>query len=483
MLTATELIGAIPYALTRVDLPAFGAKSEGKVRDMYRLSAGERALITTDRVSAFDRVVGAIPFKGQVLNQLSAWWFAQTHDIVNNHVISVSDPNITIAREAEPLPVEVIVRGYITGVTSTSLWTLYAAGERTPYGITLPDGLQKHDPLPEPIITPTTKATGGAHDERLTRAEIIERGLVSEALWRQVEVAALALFARGQDVARRAGLILVDTKYEFGLIDGQLALIDEIHTPDSSRYWTLDSYGAGKEPQNFDKEILREWFVANGYRGEGAIPDMPETFIATVAERYISAYERLTGQTFVPGEQPALARIERNLEAYQSAQHSQAQTALVVILLGSKADMEHAQKIGNGLAELGIDYQIRIGSAHKTPKHVLALLQGYEADPRPKVYITIAGRSNALSGFSDAQVAAPVIACPPPSDAFGGADVYSSLRMPSGVAPAVVLEPGGAALLAAKILGVYDGAIRDRVRAMQASARDKLIADDQSIQG
>jgi phosphoribosylaminoimidazole-succinocarboxamide synthase len=198
------------------------------------------------------------------------------------------------------------------------LWTLYEKGERKPYGISLPDGLQKNDALPTPIITPTTKATGGAHDERLTRDEIIESGLVEKGLWEQVENAALAIFARGQDVARQAGLILVDTKYEFGLVDGRLVLIDEVHTPDSSRYWTAESYGQGKEPKNFDKEFLREWFVMQGYRGDGVPPAMPGDLIALVAGRYITAYERLTGQVFEPGEQPAAERIERNMTAYRA---------------------------------------------------------------------------------------------------------------------------------------------------------------------
>src|SRR5688572_259839 len=258
-----KLIQAIPHALQSVDLAGWGEKQSGKVRDLY-LVDGQRVLITTDRVSAFDRVLGLIPFKGQVLNQLSAWWSEQTLDIVQNHVISVPDPNVTIAREAETLPVEVIVRGYITGVTNTSLWMMYNAGERQPYGILLPDGLQKNDPLPAPIITPTTKAETGGHDEQLMREQIIERGIIAESLWREIETAALGLFKRGQEIARKAGLILVDTKYEFGLVNGQLTLIDEIHTPDSSRYWSLEAYQQGKI-DNYDKEFLREWFAAQGY--------------------------------------------------------------------------------------------------------------------------------------------------------------------------------------------------------------------------
>lgn len=316
MLSTDQIIAAIPYALLRVDLEGFGPRLEGKVRDIY-IQDGRRILITTDRVSAFDRVLGAIPFKGQVLNQLSAWWFEQVRDIVASHVISVPDPNVTIAHEAQALPVEVIVRGYITGVTGTSLWTLYKQGVPRPYGLDLPPGLQKNDPLPQPVITPTTKATGGAHDEQLTSAEVVERGLVPPDLWEEVRAVALEIFRRGQEVARRAGLILVDTKYEFGLINGRLALIDEVHTPDSSRYWVAESYEAARqadrEPESFDKEFLRLWFVAQGYRGEGRPPAMPPEFIAQVAQRYIAAYERLTGLTFEPGAQPAAERIRQAL--------------------------------------------------------------------------------------------------------------------------------------------------------------------------
>jgi phosphoribosylaminoimidazole-succinocarboxamide synthase len=313
MLSTDELIAAIPYALLRVDLPELGPRLEGKVRDIYRIG-DQRVLITTDRVSAFDRVLGAIPFKGQVLNQLSAWWFEQLKGVAANHVISIPDPNVTIAREAESLPVEVIVRGYITGVTFTALWTLYRQGVAQPYGLDLPPGLRKNDPLPEPVITPTTKAVGGAHDERLTAAEIVERGLVAPDVWAEIERSALAIFKRGQAVARQVGLILVDTKYEFGLIDGRPALIDEVHTPDSSRYWLAENYeavrGTDTEPENFDKEFLRLWFVRQGYRGEGEPPPMPPEFVVQVARRYISTYERLTGQTFTPGAQPAAERIK-----------------------------------------------------------------------------------------------------------------------------------------------------------------------------
>ncbi len=312
MLSRQDLENAIPHALTQVNMINLGKKYVGKVRDVY-IQDDRRVIITTDRISAFDRVLGVIPYRGQVLNQLSAWWFSQTAHIVKNHVISTPDPNVTVAHETLPLPVEIIVRGYITGVTSTSLWTLYANGERTPYGIPLPDGLKKNDQLPQPIITPTTKAQDGAHDERITRDEILAQGLVSPDIWAQIEQVALALFNYGQEVAQQAGLILVDTKYEFGLLNGELVLIDEVHTPDSSRFWTQASYDAGT-PENFSKEFLREWFASRGYRGEGNIPTMPSDFIADVAHRYIHIYEQLTVKDFVAGELPAEQRIIQALQ-------------------------------------------------------------------------------------------------------------------------------------------------------------------------
>jgi phosphoribosylaminoimidazole-succinocarboxamide synthase len=315
-LSQEQFIEAIPHCLTRADVPGLGQRQQGKVRDIFLLG-DRRVLVTTDRVSAFDRVVGAVPFKGQVLNQLAAWWFAQLRDLVDNHLLEVPDPNAALVREAEALQVEVIVRGFITGVTSTALWTLYSQGLERPYGLDLPPGLQKNDPLPEPVITPTTKAGPGEHDERLTCEEVEQRGLVEPELWRQVQRVALEVFKRGQQVANRAGMILVDTKYEFGLIDGRLALIDEVHTPDSSRFWVAGTYeqrrAAGQEPEQMDKEILRQWLVGQGYRGEGDAPQMPPDFLAHVAERYVGIYERLTGLTFEPGEQPVLPRLQRAL--------------------------------------------------------------------------------------------------------------------------------------------------------------------------
>jgi len=317
MIDQQRLKELLPQAFQASSLPLAGRET-GKVRDWYGLEGRQRLIITTDRLSAFDRVLACVPYKGQVLNQLTNWWMRQSEDILPNHLLAEPDPNAVIAAEAEPFLVEVIVRGYITGVTSTALWYRYALGEREIYGYTFPEGLTKNQALPEPIITPTTKGGATGHDERLTCAEVVEKGYLDAETWDQVQAAALSLFKRGQEVAARAGLILVDTKYEFGrLADGRVALIDEIHTPDSSRFWKADSYAeriaAGQEPENFDKEFVRIEYAAKGYRGDGEAPAMPAELWAAVSQRYIQIYEMLTGQTFAAGSYPAGERLEANL--------------------------------------------------------------------------------------------------------------------------------------------------------------------------
>ncbi|MDK1029511.1 MAG: phosphoribosylaminoimidazolesuccinocarboxamide synthase [Anaerolineae bacterium] len=302
-----------PFKSTNLSLPD---RFTGKVRDMYRSEPGKLLIVTTDRLSAFDRILGAVPYKGQVLNQLSAWWFDQIQDILPSHMISTPDPNAMLAEEVETFPVEVIVRGYITGETKTALWYRYNLGEREIYGHTFPDGLKKNQKLPENIITPTTKDGPTGHDERLTIAEVVEGGHLDAKTWGQIQDAALKIFALGQKVSNEAGLILVDTKYEFGRApDGRVMIIDEVHTPDSSRYWIADTYAQrileGKEPEYYDKEFLRLEYIAKGYRGDGEPPQMPDELWIRVAERYISLYEKLTGKTFNPGEYPVISRLEK----------------------------------------------------------------------------------------------------------------------------------------------------------------------------
>ena len=295
----------------------------GKVRDCYDLPDGTRILISSDRISAFDRILAAIPCKGQVLTQTARFWFDLTRDICANHVISYPDPNVVIGQRLTILPVEIVVRGYLAGTTGTSILTLYKQGQRQMYGHTLPDGLRANQMLPAPIITPTSKAFDGGHDEPLTAAEIVGQGLLTQAQWDEVSAKSLALFARGQSIAAKRGLILVDTKYEFGTdAQGNIVLADEIHTPDSSRYWIASGYDAalrgGTRPPSFDKDVIRSWVAERCDPYHDPIPEIPAEMIAATAQVYIDAYEAITGQTFVPdtsGETP-LARVRANLATY-----------------------------------------------------------------------------------------------------------------------------------------------------------------------
>lgn len=292
----------------------------GKVRDCYDLPDGNRILISSDRISAFDRILAAIPFKGQVLTQTARFWFDHTADIVPNHVVAYPDPNVVIGKRVTILPVEIVVRGYLAGTTSTSILTQYRKGARQMYGHSLPDGLRDNQALPAPILTPTSKAFDGGHDEPLTPDEILSQGLLTAAQWDEVSAYALALFARGQKMAAERGLILVDTKYEFGVDEaGRILIADEIHTPDSSRYWLAEGYqaafDAGARPPSFDKDVIRAWVVARCDPYNDAIPVIPPEMIAQTANVYIDAYEAITGQTFVPDltHETPLARVRANL--------------------------------------------------------------------------------------------------------------------------------------------------------------------------
>ncbi len=324
MMTTEDLIAAAHDALVATALVGPDGhevrKVQGKVRDSYLLGDGRRLLVATDRVSAFDRVVGAVPLRGEVLHQLSMWWFDQVADLMPHHALASLDARALLCREVEVLPVEIVVRGYLTGVTSTSLWTLYDRGVDKPYGLDLPPGLRCNDALPEPVVTPTTKAQGGAHDEVISEQELLARGLVPPERWQQARSAALALFRRGQRIAAAAGLVLVDTKYEMGLLDGQLVLCDEIHTPDSSRYWRADDLvrarAEGRAPASWSKEWLRQWLADQGAMdGASAPSSLPAEVAAEAARRYIDVYERLTGRVFRPAGGHAPRRLQAALDA------------------------------------------------------------------------------------------------------------------------------------------------------------------------
>ncbi len=490
-----------------------GEKRIGKVRDRYELE-DKIILVTTDRQSAFDRVLAAIPFKGQVLNLTSTWWFEKTKHIVPNHLIEVPDPNVIVAKKCTVFPVEFVVRGYITGTTSTSAWVNYSKGVRNLCGNELPDGMRKNQKLEKIIITPSTKSD--EHDRNISPDEIISEGLMTKEDWEYTSKKALELFRFGQAEAQKNGLILVDTKYEFGKDEhGTITLVDEIHTPDSSRYWIASSYqerfNNGLEPENIDKEFLRLWFKENcdPYNDE-ELPAAPEELVAELSSRYIQLHEMITGQKFQfpQDNQNIQERIRNNCDKYLPSQNNNKNTAVryaqsssmpmreqeerpwqasnqtngtihrlakqslpnipaetktsplnlareikAVLVLGSTKDEGHAKKITDSLSNFGIQYDQHVASAHKEASKGLELIERYKNEP--VIYITIAGRSNALSGFMAGNSDKPVIACPPFKDKMDMmVNINSTLQMPSKVPVMTILEPGNVALAIERIINL-----------------------------
>lgn len=316
MVTNERITQQLANVLDETDMPWIGKRLKGKVRDSYIRDDGTRVIVVSDRISAFDVVLGTIPFKGQVLNQIAGFWFEETKDIVDNHVISIPDPNAMIVRECEQLPLEFIVRGYITGVTKTSAWYNYSNGVRDFCGNRLPEGLKKDQKFEKPILTPTTKHE--EHDRSISREEAIAEGLIDGDTFDEAAEICMKMFERGTKHAASRGLILVDTKYEIGRYNGKLVVSDEIHTPDSSRYWFADSYqelfDAGSEQKKIDKEYVREWYAAQGYRGDGVPPVLTDEVKIEAARRYIQAYELVTGLEFNISDVPVGERLENNLK-------------------------------------------------------------------------------------------------------------------------------------------------------------------------
>ncbi len=320
MIDRSEIIKNLGNCIADASFLNLPGLCRGKVRDTFDLGR-ELLLVCTDRQSAFDRILALIPFKGRVLNQVSAFWFENTKDIVKNHIIAVPDPNVTIAKKCSVFPIEFVVRGYLTGSTDTSAWMLYKKGVRNICGNLLPDGMVKNEKFDRPILTPTTKSD--KHDEPISAEEIVDRGIIDEATWRKLESIVFSLFKRGTEIASKNGLILVDTKYELGIDEkGEITLIDEIHTPDSSRYWLKATYeerfGRGEEPDNIDKEFLRLWFRdhCDPYK-DPVLPEAPTDLIVELSSRYIRLYEMITGSQFsVDVSEPVKDRMIRNLKAF-----------------------------------------------------------------------------------------------------------------------------------------------------------------------
>ncbi len=312
------LTACLAHPLVSTDFPELGRKYAGKVRDCYTTEDGKRYIVVTDRISAFDRALGTLPLKGQLLNHVARFWFEKTAHVAPNHMIATPDPNVMVGRECEPLPVEMVVRAYLTGTTSTSIWVHYEKGARTFCGHALAEGLRKHQALPEVIVTPSTKAPHGSHDVSASREEILAMtGMPPEDFDRAAQMA-LALFAEGQRLCKERGLILVDTKYEFGKTpEGEIVVIDEIHTPDSSRYWFAETYGerfeAGQDPESFDKEYLRRYLAGVGFTGDGPVPPIPDEVRVEASLRYVTAVERITGAPFEADLEDPGPRLRRNL--------------------------------------------------------------------------------------------------------------------------------------------------------------------------
>jgi phosphoribosylaminoimidazole-succinocarboxamide synthase len=425
----------------------------GKVRDIYRTDDEAIVVIkTTDRISAFDRNIGIIPYKGAVLNKISQWWFKQKEirEIVPNHCMYSPCDNIMICHNCNIFPIEFVVRGYLTGSTATSIWTHYnecakknkdKKDKEIKYcGHVLPSGMKKHQKLPEPIVTPTTKSA--FHDELITAEEIIDQGIMTAKQWEYCHDAALKLFQYGTEQMKERGLILVDTKYEFGIdASGRILLADELHTPDSSRYWIANTYELGKEPETIDKDILRKWYIENcsDPYTEETLPLPPHHLVKTVSQRYIELYERITGEKFITNE-----------------------LHKAIIIMGSKSDVKWVDKIIESLEKYGIEYETHQASAHRETEKVLNILNKHEEIYRKSsrthryVYITIAGMSNALSGVVASNTRFPTFACPPFKDAIDmQVNIQSTLQAPSGVPISTILHPENCALHIKKIFDMY----------------------------
>ncbi len=318
MVSKEKLTAGLKRTLYKTEFSGFDNRMQGKVRDSY-VRDGRRFIITTDRISAFDRVLGTLPFKGQILNRVAAFWFEQTRERVPNHMVGTPDPQVMEVLDCTPMPVEMVVRAYLTGSTSTSIWTHYKNGVRVFCGNEIPDGMRKHEKLSAPILTPSTKAEEGDHDVSVSREEILAMGKISAEEFDTIAKFSFELFDFGQKHCAERGLILVDTKYEFGKTpDGRIVVIDEVHTPDSSRFWQAATYAerldAGQDPQGLDKEYVRVWLKKEqGFTGDGDIPPIPDEVRVEAASRYIQACQQITGESFEPNEEDPMQRIAANL--------------------------------------------------------------------------------------------------------------------------------------------------------------------------
>lgn len=416
----------------------------GKVRDSFRVDAKRRLIVATDRLSSFDFVLNTrIPGKGAVLNSLAAWWFEQTRDIVDNHLIKPIGTNASLVHEAEPVKIEMIVRGYITG----SAWRKYEKGLREVSGVPIPDNMKKNDAFPMPILTPTTKEDS---DREISREQLLKEGWTTEDIYSQMEKYAVKLFDRGSKLLKEHGIILVDTKYEFGIRDGKVILIDEIHTPDSSRFWSAEDYEKNSDTvEQLDKEFVRNHLMKN--KKDGKYPmDLPEEIVAETVRRYEGIYQMITGKDIQHHRRP-----EHDLAACLEDEGLM-KDGFVAIIMGSESDMPHAKKMKDIIEKYNVACDLRIMSAHKNGEAILNVAKEYNHAIESVAVIAVAGRSNGLGGALAANLSCPVISCPPFADKVDMmVNINSSLMMPSNTPAATVIDPKNAAHLALRALNLH----------------------------
>jgi phosphoribosylaminoimidazole-succinocarboxamide synthase len=457
--------------LTKFASPQLERIHSGKVRDSFRVDRNTRMLVATDRISAFDKVLKTpIPNKGAVLNSLTNFWFAHTRHIVPNHFVAAVDPQITLAREATPIRIEMVVRGYLTG----SMWRAYEKGKRTFSGIEVADGLTKNQRFPKPIITPTTKEE---KDEEISPPEVVAQGLATRETWSEMERVALELFSAGTELLAKKGILLVDTKYEFGLCEGRLTLIDEIHTPDSSRFWSAEEWA--RDPQScteMDKEYVRRWLLDHAV--DGKVPDaLPPEVIEETTRRYLALFERVTGAPLAQASGDVRGRIYENLVKAKVIKDG-----YVVIVMGSPADLPHCQRLKEIVERYGLMADLRVVSAHKNGEDIPALAEEYNPSVEPGAVIAVAGLSNGLGGALASAVNLPVINCPPFKDSTDLLlNINSSLMMPSRVPAATVVNPESAALAAVRGLNLRR--LRDQLLREISETKERLRQEDRRTRG
>lgn len=430
--------------LTNIITPQLEKIHTGKVRESFRVNEKSRLIVATDRISSFDFVLDTpVPGKGAVLNSLAAFWFEHTRGIIENHFIKLIDPNISLVKEAQPILVEVIVRGYLTG----SAWRGYKNGKREVSGVPIPDGMTVNQAFPNPIVTPTTKEK---NDREISPEDLVKEGWVSRDIYQQMEKAALALFKKGSEMLAEQGIILVDTKYEFGLIDEKLALIDEIHTPDSSRFWSKENYNKNPEKaEQLDKEYVRGYLLNNKVNGEYRT-ELPAEVVSETTRRYQAIYQMITGEAMPPPDENVRTRIHINL-----VKHGLIKDGYIAIIMGSPSDLEHCNKMKKVIKSYNVCCELRVVSAHKNGEQIPCVTKDYNQSIEPVAVIAVAGRSNGLGGALGANLAVPVFSCPPFSDkADLMVNINSSLMMPSNTPAATVVDTKNAALAALRSLNL-----------------------------